>query len=113
MGKQLLRERGASRSANRRARPHLLFFFSYATVVISREVRRRKCGRLLISQQQRGWDRGINLFSNASKDGAARSTSPMRRERNQLHLRLVFGIGDNSFLSQGCFQAPRLYLDAA
>jgi hypothetical protein len=64
-------------------------------------------------QQQRGWDRGIDLFSNASKDGAARSTSPMRRERHQLHLWLVLCIGGNGFLSQYCFQAPRLYLDAA
>ncbi len=52
MSIQILREGGASRSENRRARPHPLLSFSYSTVVISREVRRIKCCRLLISHQQ-------------------------------------------------------------
>src|SRR5207302_7090405 len=56
-----------------------------------------------MQQQQRDWQRGKDLFGQAPKDRAAGSTSSLRRERNQLHLRLVFGIRDNGLLGQGRF----------
>src|SRR2546423_5556080 len=66
-----------------------------------------------MQQQQRGWNRGKDLFGHAPKDRAAGSTASVRRERNQLHLRLVFGIRDNGLPGQGRFRVPRLYRNAA
>lgn len=66
-----------------------------------------------MQQQQRGWNRGKDLFGHAPKDRAAGSTASVRRERNQLHLRLLFGIRDDGLPGQGRFRVPRLYRGAA
>src|SRR6266568_4238271 len=61
-----------------------------------------------MQQQQRGWHRGKDLFGHAPKDRATGSTASFRREGNQLHLGLLFGIRDNGLLGQGRFRVPRL-----
>src|SRR5947208_2492444 len=66
-----------------------------------------------MQQQQRGWQRGKDLFGQAPKDRATGSTASLRRERNQLHLGLLFRIRDNRLLVQARFRVPRLFRDAA